>query len=581
MKNRSIITIVIVSLLLGLGAGYLIFNRGPVFPEGEAHEHPQEAGDDATVYTCSMHPQVRQEEPGRCPICEMELIPVDETASEDPLVLEMTPAAVKLAQVKTTAVGATAGAGKMIELQGKIKVDERQVASQVAHIPGRIEQLFVTFTGEAVRRGQPLASIYSPELVTAQRELLEAMKFQDVNEQLVEAARKKLQYWRIPDSVIEEVMESSQIRETITVVAEADGVVTERKVAVGDYVREGEVLFEIVDLSRLWVLFDAYEEDLANIEVGDQVAFTTPALPQKTFSTRISFIDPVIDPVTRVASLRGELINRSGQLKPEMFVRGTVLAAVSAAEGLVIPKSAVLWTGKRSVVYLKVPDATVPSYRYREVVLGKALGDQYFVESGLQPGDEVVTNGAFTIDAAAQLNNQQSMMNRLVRVSGQEAPAAPDFRAGAPAAFRQQLQLLTQQYLAVKDALVATDQAAAAAAATDFLKALERVDMSLLDGAAHSYWMQKQNALEAHAGMIRSTKEVEDQRKQFEFFSNAIIETVRAFGTEGPPLYVQHCPMAFDDQGAEWLSYESEIRNPYFGDRMLKCGSVQETLPGQ
>jgi Cu(I)/Ag(I) efflux system membrane fusion protein len=578
MKNTNSILIALAFLLMGLGAGYLIFNRGPAPAAAETHDHSAPAGADATIYTCSMHPQVRQEEPGLCPICEMELIPVDETASEDPLVLEMTPAAVKLAQVETTVVGATARAEKTIELQGKIKADERQVASQVAHIPGRIEQLFVTFTGETVRRGQPLATIYSPELVTAQRELLEALKFRDVNEQLVEAARKKLQYWRIPDTVIDEVMESGQVRETITVAAEAGGVVTERKVAVGDYVREGEVLFEIVDLSRLWVLFDAYEEDLANIEVGDRVTFTTPALPEKIFTTRISFIDPVIDPVTRVASLRGELTNRSGQLKPEMFVRGTVLAEVSAPQGLVIPRSAVLWTGKRSVVYLKVPDAAVPSYRYREVVLGKALGDQYFVESGLQSGDEVVTNGAFTIDAAAQLNNQQSMMNRLVRVSGQDVPAAPDFRAAAPAAFQQQLQVLTQRYLAVKDALVETDPTAAAGAARAFLEALERIDMSLLEGAAHAYWMQQQHALEAHAGRLSQAEKVEEQRAQFEFLSNAIIETVRAFGTEGAPLYIQHCPMAFNDKGADWLSLESEIRNPYFGEQMLKCGLVVDSL---
>ena len=576
MNQLKIIIVAVAAAVLGLGAGYLLFRGEPDVPEVPAHEHAAEDG--STIWTCSMHPQIRQDHQGQCPICGMDLIPVGEGRSANPLVLEMTREAMKLANVQTTVVGRSGRQERTLRLTGKIQADERLTASQVAHVPGRIEELFVTFTGEQVKKGQPLIRLYSPELVTAQRELLEALRLGEIGLQLAEAARQKMRYWRIPEETIRAVEESGRIQESVTLYAETAGVVKNRRVAVGDYVREGAVLFEIIDLGRLWVLFDAYEEDLPKIRVGDRVTSTTPATGDQSFTTRISFIDPLIDPLTRVASLRGEVVNTRSLLKPEMFVRGAIQSEVPSQEALAVPKSAVLWTGKRSVVYVKVPDARAPSFEYREIVLGEALGRQYLVESGLQPGEEVVTNGAFSIDAAAQLNNQQSMMNRLVSLKGGEAAAAPAFRAETPEAFRQQLQALTRRYLSLKDAFVDSDAAAAGRAAEGFLEALNKMDMTLLGGPAHAYWMRMKNALEAHALQIGAAAGVEAQRVQFEFLSEAMIETVRAFGVAGSAVYVQHCPMAFDDKGADWLSAETEIRNPYFGTQMLTCGIVKDSL---
>lgn len=580
MKNAKIIIIALLAAVIGLGAGYLLFGGSPEAAETTAgqHDHAGESSEEETIWTCSMHPQIRQNEPGLCPICEMELIPVDEAASDNPLVLEMTQTAVKLANVQTTVIGQMGSAEKTHRLNGKIQADERQVASQVTHVPGRIEELFVTFTGEAVREGQKLARIYSPELVTAQRELLEALKIQDTNPRLAEAARQKMRYWRIPEATIDEIAETGEIQETVTVFAETSGVVTKRMVAVGDYIKEGDILFELVNLSRLWVLFDAYEDDLASIDVGDRVLFTTPAYPEQRFESRITFIDPVIDPITRVAQLRAEVYNRGGRLKPEMFVRGTVVAPISKGKGLLVPKTAVLWTGKRSVVYVKVPNTTVPSYEYREVVLGESLGESYIIHSGLEPGDEVVTNGAFSIDAAAQLNNQQSMMNRRVSIKGVEGPEVPDYKNTTPQEFKKQLRALLQPYIDLKDALVATDPKAAAEAAGRLAGQTDEVDMQLLEGDAHLYWMEQMRAIKAHASNIAGSNDVEEQREQFDFLSAVLIKTVEAFGAGSEDLYVQHCPMAFDDEGADWIALEEEVRNPYFGDRMLKCGTVERNL---
>lgn len=585
-SNIRMILLTVIALVVGLGLGYLLFGKNKTVAPATGHDHGLEAqltaNEEGTIWTCSMHPQIRQNEPGLCPICGMELIPLDETASGaagDPLVLQMTSEAVKLANIQTTIVGATGKPEKTIALTGKVQEDERLAASQVAHIPGRIEQLFISFTGERVRKGQKLAVIYSPELVTAQRELLEAIRFRDINPTLVTAARQKLKYWKIDDEAIKEIEQRGEVQETFTIYADAEGYVTSRRIAVGDYVRQGQVLFDIVNLNQVWVLFDAYEEDLANIRLGDRVEFTTPALPNRTFTTRITYIDPVIDPKMRTAALRAEVSNGSGLLKPEMLVRGVIQSRLSAQEKLMVPKSAVMWTGPRSVVYIKVPNASVPSFRYREVSLGDALGNSYLIEEGLEPGEEVVTYGNFAIDAAAQLNNQQSMMNKVVQMKGMQTPGIPDYMHTTADEFKQQIYALTGQYLGLKDALVASDPETAQEAAASFSNQLQKTDMSLLKGDAHMYWMDQLKGMEGHIRSIQTGADIEEQRRQFSFLSSLMIKTIQAFGMEGREVYVQHCPMAMDNEGADWLSLRKDIRNPYFGDKMLTCGENKGTLP--
>ena len=575
-KVKQLLTIS-VALIAGLGIGYLLFHSSTASPDAPKDDHVHLSSVD--TWTCSMHPQIRQSEPGDCPICGMELIPLEGNASFDPTVLEMTPEAVKLANIETMIIGPTGKAEKSLTLSGKIQTDERRIASQVVHIPGRIEQLYVSFIGEQIRKGQKIASIYSPELILAQQELLQALKLKTSNPALLEAARKKLEYWKISPEQIQHVEKSGEIQETFDVLADASGAVTSRKVAVGDHLLQGEILFEVVDLGRLWVLFDAYEADLAHVKVGDFVQFTTPAMPDRSFRTRINFIDPLIDPQTRVASLRGEISNRGGLFKPEMFVQGKLQSSVSGNEQLLVPRSAVLWTGKRSVVYVKVPNSSIPGFQYREVQLGERVGEDYLVEEGLRAGEEVVRYGSFAIDAAAQLNNQQSMMNQWVEGEKRGTPT-PDhqYQSATPAAFQQQLGELSEAYLRLKDALVATDSTAAGEYIQIFRTQLGTIDMSLLKGKAHSFWMEQLSALETHSQKIASSSDIEVQRKQFSFLSTALIQSIAAFGITGDPLYVQHCPMAQNDDGADWLSAEKEIRNPYFGDFMLTCGYVSDTL---
>ena len=585
MDNIKNVIVLLLVLAVGVGIGYFLFgNKNPEATDSmKEHNHASELSEaseaEETIYTCSMHPQVRQNEMGICPICEMDLIPVESNTSSDPLVFQMTEDAVKVSNIQTTIIGSSKSGSKSILLNGKIKPDERRSASVVSHLPGRIEKLFITFTGEKISKGQKIATIYSPELVSAQRELLEALKLKDLSPGLIEAARQKLVYWKIPKNTIEQIEKSGEVQNLINIYADEGGIVMDKKVSVGDYIKEGNVLFETIGLERLWVIFDGYEEDMANIRIGNTIKFTTPAVPGKTFSAKVTYIDPILNAATRAVAIRTEVNNRSGFLKPEMFVKGMLQTSNSSKQKIMVPKTSVLWTGPRSVVYLKDQETEIPSFRYQEITLGESLGEYYEVKNGLNLEDEVVTNGAFVIDAASQLNNQKSMMNQSVNIKTKNAGTvvAPNFRLGTPDEFQAQLSSLSDKYLLLKDAFVATNSETAKQAGEAFLQELKNINMTLIKGEAHQYWMKQLAALQGHGKKITSLEDVEEQRQQFEFLSDAMINSITAFGTE-KELFVQFCPMAFDNKGADWISDIAEVQNPYFGDKMMKCGLVTDTL---
>ena len=577
MKNKIII---IGSIIAAFALGYFISPKAANNMQNTEHQHDSA---DETIYTCSMHPQIRQNEPGNCPICGMTLIPVDSDGggNKNPLVFEMTQEAVTLSGIATTKVGEGGSSIKNgLKLTGKVQADETTTASIVAHIPGRIEQLYIRFTGEHIKKGDRVATIYSADLIAAQRELLEADKIKDITPALLEAAKNKLRYWKITEHQIDKILASRKVQENFDIYSEYAGVVTKRKVSVADHLMEGSVLFEIQDLSKVWAVFDVYENDLGKIRVGQKVKFSAAGIPNKTFTAVINFVDPLIRPDTRTASVRATIRNTNGKIKPEMFLSGVIQTPSSKGKkvDLSVPKTAVLWTGERSVVYVKLPDAKVPSFEFREVVLGDVVGNNYLIKSGLSEGEEVVTKGAFVIDASAQLNNQTSMMNRLVSIKDAPKPQQkiPDY-TNASANFKKQLADLAQAYLKLKVAFVKTDPITASNLAQAFNTQLAKVDMKLLKGDAHLYWMRNLKALDAHAKKVSQLNDIEKQRRQFQFISDAMIETLKAFGSS-KKLYVEHCPMAFDGEGADWISSESNIMNPYFGSVMMNCGSVVDSL---
>ena len=398
-------------VLVGLFLGWLFFYPAASLKEEHNHTVSEKKNE---IWTCSMHPQIKMDKPGKCPICAMDLILLNQnsTALMDSDAIHFTADAAALANVATSVVSRSKPA-KEVRLYGKVQADERLLQNQVAHIGGRIEKLFVGFTGEAVTKGQLLALIYSPELITAQQELLEAAKDKQSQPAIYEAAIEKLRQWMLNDKQISQIEQSRQVKTKFEVYANTSGVVTTKKVNVGDYVSQGTGLYDIANLSKVWVLFDAYESDLPFLNVGNNVNFSLQAIPGKIFNSTIRFIDPVIDPVNRVAKIRVEVDNGGGKLKPEMFVTGIVKANLNEYKNnLVIPRSAVLWTGKRSVVYVKQSDSDELNFKMREIEIGPMLGNSYVVISGLEEGEEIVSDGTFSVDAAAQLEGKLSMMSR-------------------------------------------------------------------------------------------------------------------------------------------------------------------------
>lgn len=570
LNNKWIVggLVLVIGLLLGLLIAPRQDGSSDLSDAHLDHDHDHDhVADENGEWTCSMHPQIRQDEPGDCPICGMDLIPAESSTGDDhgPMVYEMTQEAVALANVHTSVVN-LAPAEKEVRLTGKISFNEQKLSSSTSTFPGRVEQLHVNFTGQQVNRGDVLATIYSPELLTAQQELLQAIRMKDNFPALYRSAREKLRLWKLTDSQIDEIESSGEVRAQFNVLAGVTGVVTGRNVTEGDYVGTGTVMFEIADLSSVWVMLDAYESDLAWINRGSSISFTVPALPGQEFNAEVNFIDPVIDPSRRTAAVRAEASNQGGRLKPEMFVNGVISSNISPdSNPIVIPRSALLWSGKRSLVYVKLPGTEYPAFEMRELVLGPRLGDRYTVDNGLDAGEEIVTNGVFAVDASAQLSGNFSMMTR-PKVKTMEVPPA----------FRAQLTDLAGEYFKVKHALVESDYSNVSDASRVFLNSLSAVDMSLLDDEPHHRWMALLNDLRAMAGEIGDTGDLEEQREHFEHLTMSMIDVVEYFGLQ-KRVYKMHCPMAFDDEGAYWLSDSDEILNPYFGDAMLTCGVIEHT----
>jgi len=599
--------LVLAVLITGLFLGWLIFHptraerTSEILTEGhESHDHSSE---DPGTWTCSMHPQIKQDNPGKCPICAMDLIPltVAQSGGEDidPNEIVMTEAAAKLADIQTMVV-ARGNPEKLVHLQGKVHADERNIAELTARFGGRIEKLFVNFTGQQVQKGEKLATIYSPDLVSAQRELIEALSFKESRPSFYTAARAKLKLWDLTDGQIEAIEEEGEPQLYFDVLSPISGTVMMRHVTLGDYVKEGSPLFQVTDLSRVWVMFDAYESDLPWIKRGDRVELSVPSLPGSGFEGLVSYIDPFINPSTRVARVRIELPNRALKLKPEMFANGVLYSKIAeSSDQLLIPKSSILWTGKRAVVYVRVPERESPSFLYHEITLGPEAGNFYVVSEGLTEGERIAVNGVFKIDAAAQLEGKPSMMNPdggKVSVGHDHGSmsAEEDLDQGdhsehqsmetelevaeVKSEFRAQLQEVYNTYILMSEALVASDPNEAEKAAALVESSLKDVDMSLLEGEAHVLWMKHLKSLESEIRTISSASDISEQRIAYATFNEAFYSSLKAFGLEQGTVYYQYCPMANGDKGAYWLSNIKEIENPYFGDEMLRCGETREVL---
>ena len=575
-----------IALLAGLGLGYMLFNGGTSHSTStEVHNH---SAANPQQWTCSMHPQILRQEPGDCPICGMDLIPAESTASGlAPEQFKITPNALALANIQTSIVEGATTQGATQNLSGKISINEEQIAVQASYYAGRIERLFINYTGQEVQKGQVLATLYAPQLVAAQQELLTAAALKETQPQLYRAVRKKLQLWKLTDKEIEAIEVSGKVREYFPIRATVGGTVTALLGAEGDYLKEGQAIARVSNLNTLWANFDAYERQLSQFRVGQKIEIYTSAYPNKKVEGTISFIAPLLNNDTRTATLRATVKNNDKVLKPGMFVSGKITTAPSTTKAVSIPASAVLWTGKRSLVYVKAAQDS-PIFEMREVTLGQKNGAQVEIIEGLSIGEEIVTKGTFTVDAAAQLQGKKSMMNNTggKTMTGHEGHTGVQENHDSSTAMKQTMKMnfsdsfqkdfkpVLLAYLKVKDALVASDAPQTVVSAKATLEALNAIPTSNLGKMEQEHFNASVKMLEA----IAAKTNLNNQRSHFVLLNEHLVALVSAFSTLENTLYVQQCPMANNNQGAVWLSKEKDIRNPYFGTAMLKCGSTIKSL---
>jgi Cu(I)/Ag(I) efflux system membrane fusion protein len=622
---------VVVALVVGLVGGLMIGgNEAPKKDDGAATAAAQ-----ATIWTCSMHPQIKQPNHGKCPICAMDLIPLAEGGDDTgPRELVMSASARKLAEIQTTPVKRQA-VDRTVELVGTIAYDETRVKTITAWVGGRLDRLYVDYTGIEVREGDHMVDLYSPELLAGQEELRQAKKalqkikpgpVRDAAAQTYQAVRDRLMLWGLNEKQIVGVEEGGTT-ERVTINAPVGGIVIHKNAVEGMYVKTGTPIYRIADLSQLWVAIEAYESDLPWLRYGQQVDFEVESYPGETFSGRISFIDPVVTAKTRTVRVRVNVGNADRRLKPGMFARAKVKAPIArggkvldpSLEGkwispmhpeivkdgpgacdvcgmdlvpaeslgfiiandvekpLVIPVSAALVTGDRAVVYVQQKDD--PSHFHgRTVTLGPRAGDLYLVQDGLKEGDLVVTNGAFKIDSALQIIAKPSMMS-----PGDGDNHHRDHGGGKMMisfAGRVGLAQVLAHYLALQEALAGDNLDGAPSHAEALAKAVGEVPMGAFEGDAHLLWMKQQAKIRKAAQSLADTADTNAKRTGFDEISQAILALTGAFGNVAEEnLTTLHCSMAFEGAGASWLQRAGSTANPYFGNEMLRCGDVKADLP--
>jgi len=702
--------------LLGIVVPLALFGAGWWLGLPPSDNKVSEAAESDTIWTCSMHPQIRQPNFGLCPICNMDLIPLQDDGSGGLREVSVTPEAAALLDLRVSPV-VRSSAGVEIRLFGRINYNERRITKITSRVSGRLDRLFVDFTGALVRKDDHLAEIYSPDLLVAQRELIEAKRATqregstspavlDTRRRLLEAAREKLRLLQFSDKQIQEIEDSAQPSDHLTLHAPQAGIVTAKFATEGQYVKTGDPLFTVADLTEVWLNLEAYENDLQWLRYGQKVEFSVDALPGSTFKGTIAFIDPEIDPTRRIARVRVNVSNHDLSLKPGMFAEATVRSTTASdgrvldpslegkwispmhpeivkdgpgqcdicgmdlvpaaqlgvfadknakSEPLLIPASAVLRTGERAVVYVRIGTDNGANFEGREIILGPNGGEQFIVVRGLEEGELVVSRGAFKLDSELQIKAKPSMMNPDAGIGELPAGSAPADLAGQWAAMPRLLhrlmdkpsddtigsmisliegintewlqpdelklwkefsnRLLNELALA-KGEIAVTPQTVvrrvaramettgmhlglpyeagkptpaneaqikalreALAGYLPIAKALADDDDQAAREAAKKFGASAPDAFRALADEVANAADIKSRRKAFKPLSDTLIAAIRESGTDAVGnAYVVHCPMAFGNTGADWLSAKPEILNPYYGDTMLTCGTIEDLL---
>ena len=443
LSKKVVIPLVVILVVAAGGGGYYLWQQKK---PGKGAKEAKQGEQGKVLYTCAMHPFIIKDKPGSCPICGMTLIKKVEgaQASEKELAMlghvSLSPTQMVMGNVATVEAKA-APLDKEINAVGIVQYDQARQAKVTAWVAGRIDRLHVTTVGSYVSKGRPVAEIYSPDLVSAQQEYLLALKSREQlksspiqsisqgGEGLVSSARQRLKLMGVKDEQIAGLEKAGQTNIRLPIYTPLSGVVIEKIALEGQYVNVGDPLFNIADLSTVWVEVEVYENEFSNIKLGQTVNILSQSYPGKTFRGRVAFIYPFLDPKTRTVKVRVELPNPGLQLKPDMFVNATV--KIPLGTSIVVPVAAVMDTGKRQVVWVEMKPGM---FEPREVQVGAREGDRIQILSGVKAGEKVASTGGYLIDSEAQLKGtgggHEGMPGMKMDDKGAKTPAAPAPKKG-------------------------------------------------------------------------------------------------------------------------------------------------------
>ncbi len=414
-KYIAIISTVVV-VLLGISS----CQKGPSAGQKEsATSQNDEKQTSAVVYTCPMHPSVVSDRPGACPVCGMALVKKadegkhDHTTNQSLATVAISPSRQVLANISTIHAEKKK-LHKEISAVGTISYAEPNYKHISTRFPGRLERLYLNYTGQRVNVGDPVADVYSPDAIAAQKEFLLALESveltRDAHESiaanaisLLEQSKQKLLRWGFTSKQIAELEESKEVKDIVTIYSPIKGTILKKNVDPQHYVAIGEDIYDIVELSTVWLYAEIYEYEMQWIKPGQPVEATADALPGHTFNGKISFISPAIDPSSRTIKVRVDMQNPEGLLKLDMFVN--TIIKIDLPNSIILPKSAVISSGKKDVVWIQ-KEANI--FEPREVKLGAQSKESVQILQGIEEGDPVVVSGGYLLDSESQLQTTAS-----------------------------------------------------------------------------------------------------------------------------------------------------------------------------
>jgi Cu(I)/Ag(I) efflux system membrane fusion protein len=585
MKTKNVFAVSVVAALAA-AAGWFAARHGHDHTAARADSSGSNAARKILYYQSAMHPWIKSDKPGRCTICGMELSPVYEGEKgfeSGEGIVTLNSNSIQVINVQSDEVRRQP-LHRTLRVAGTIDDSDAAHRFVSAYIDGRVEDLAVNFVGAEVVTGQPLATFYSPMLLAAEREYVSLLRQKPAGDaalhaehaRLVEAAAQRLKRFGLTDAQVTALPRKEANAIHSEILAPVSGTVVARHVYAGQYVKEGDKLFEIADFSTMWFQFDAYERDLAWLSVGQKVEVTTPSVPGKTFAGRVAFLDPNLKEMTRSAKVRVELpnplIETNGVKRRELFHKlyADALVEVATPEVLAVPRSAVLAAGLVSVVYL---DKGGGAYEQRRVKLGRSGDSAWEVLDGLSIGDRVVTQGNLLIDSQAQLNVSATAMAAAgggTNASSAGLPPLTDAQRRAAQDFLALIDGLTSA-LAADNLSSFNEQAGRTHTATPTL---------LRAFADESPWRVLVTPFDS-VGHLAAASDLKAARKAFHPLSMASVALAQTLRRQEAPfrsLKVFRCPMTKDafpgaPRTADWLQLKPEIHNPWFGAEMLDCGS--------